>query len=205
MGRRAAGRANRRFHLTERAQRARQRTQSVLGDSTAWLEKKLDLKRRMQRLTENVQQNAPKWGRQLGVFNQSALGKFFWSGVGVLLIHTGVFWSIIRVISLFIVLLPVLVAVFARTLSKKMENLQAQARAQMQQQEQGPFGSAFRGGMGGPMGGMGGGMGGPMGGMGGSRGMGGGRQARKPGPDFSQQPGGPIIDVESYTVDEYDK
>ncbi len=87
-----------------------------------------------------------------------------------------------------------------------MEEAQAQAReGQRRQQElyQNPFGSAFRSSMGGGPAGMRGMGGGPHGGARGASSR--QRGPAKPGPDFAQQPGGPIIDVESYTVDEGDR
>lgn len=88
----------------------------------------------------------------------------------------------------------------------QMEEAQAQAReGQRRQQElyQNPFGSAFRSSMGGGPAGMRGMGGGPRGGARGASSR--QRGPAKPGPDFAQQPGGPIIDVESYTVDEGDR
>lgn len=199
-GRRAVGNLDRRLRIKETAKRATESTQTAVSNGSSWIEKQLDLKKRSRQLLKTIQRDLPKWQRQYRSFNASLLGRAFWIGVLGWCLYTGFIWTIVRFVFVLTWLLPLVIAILARRFSKQV----AAAQAQAQQREggqmgQGPYSqplynafrqSAFQ-----------------QSAQNAQRQPGVGRtrssRPNKPDSDFTQS-GGPIIDVESVTIDEQD-
>jgi hypothetical protein len=196
-GSRAARKLNSTFHLDEQGRRA----QAAVSEGTAWVEQRLSVKRRLRLLAETVRQDSPKWRRQLKDFNESTFGQVFWGVVLVYSLYSGLFFSVLfsflRIVFLISWFLPLLLFFSLRQFNGQMAAAQAQQRAAAAQQQQmgrNPF-SGFGGGS-------------PFAGFQQQQQQQrrrGASQASKPGPDFAQQAGGPIIDAEYETIDEGDK